>query len=44
MHDKANKSASISIIVPDTLMAIANGRLISKAKNTDTKITYKWVV
>jgi aminopeptidase N len=44
MQDKADKGASISIIVPDTLIAIANGRLISKAKDTDTKITYKWAV
>ena len=44
MYDKADKGASISIVVPDTLIAVANGLLISKQKKSNNKITYKWAV
>ncbi|MCC7526664.1 MAG: M1 family metallopeptidase [Chitinophagaceae bacterium] len=37
-------SASLSMIVPDTLMAIANGRLRSQSKNSDGTATYTWAV
>jgi aminopeptidase N len=44
MYDKADKGASISIVAPDTLIAVANGRLISKQKYSDNKTIYKWAV
>ena len=34
----------LSIIVPDTLVAVGNGRLSSKQKNNDGTTTYKWEV
>ncbi|HRP56172.1 M1 family metallopeptidase [Agriterribacter sp.] len=37
-------SASLSMIVPDTLTAIANGRLRSETKNGDGTATYIWAV
>ncbi|HRO47527.1 M1 family metallopeptidase [Agriterribacter sp.] len=37
-------SASLSMIVPDTLTAIANGRLRNQIKNGDGTATYTWVV
>lgn len=37
-------SASLSMVVPDTLTAIANGRLKSMEKNADGTATYTWVV
>ncbi|MBE8726937.1 M1 family metallopeptidase [Flavobacterium hungaricum] len=44
MYDEPDKGASISITVPDTLIAIGNGRLISQIKNRDNTATYKWAV
>ena len=44
MHDEPDKGFSISIIVPDTLIAVGNGRLKGKLKNSDQTITYQWVV
>ncbi|MCP2027731.1 aminopeptidase N [Flavobacterium sp. HSC-32F16] len=44
MYDEPDKGASISISVPDTLIAIGNGRLKSKIKNPDSTTTYKWEV
>lgn len=37
-------SASLSMIVPDTLTAISNGRLRSETKNGDGTTTYTWAV
>ena len=37
-------SASLSMTVPDTLTAIANGRLQSEIKNGDGTATYTWAV
>ncbi|MCO5236168.1 MAG: M1 family metallopeptidase [Chitinophagaceae bacterium] len=37
-------SASIRIIVPDTLMAVSNGRLKSTVRNADSTTAYTWVV
>ena len=37
-------SASLSVIVPDTLVAVGNGRLRSKTVNNDGTATYVWVV
>lgn len=37
-------SASLSITVPDTLKAIANGRLKNEVKNGDGTATYTWAV
>jgi aminopeptidase N len=42
--DEPDKGASLSMIVPDTLVAIANGRLQYRQQNTDGTATYKWAV
>lgn len=42
--DEPDNGASLSIIVPDTLVAVGNGRLTSKQKNSDGTTTYKWEV
>jgi aminopeptidase N len=42
--DEPNKGASLTMVVPDTLTAIGNGRLVSKKKNTDGTATYKYNV
>ncbi len=42
--DEPDNGASLSIIVPDTLMAVGNGRLASTQKNNDGTTTYKWEI
>jgi aminopeptidase N len=42
--DEPNDGASISITVPDTLVAVANGRLKEKKMNADQTATYTWAV
>jgi aminopeptidase N len=42
--DEPDNGASLSIIVPDTLVAVGNGRLTSTQKNNDGTTTYKWEV
>lgn len=42
--DEPDKGASLTVIVPDTLVAIANGRLQLKKDNADGTTTYKWAV
>lgn len=42
--DEPDKGASLTMIVPDTLTAIANGRLQFKKNNNDGTTTYKWAV
>lgn len=42
--DEPDNGASLIMIVPDTLVAIANGRLQSKKINGDGTATYKWAV
>ncbi len=37
-------SASLSITVPDTLVAIANGKLRNEIQNGDGTVTYTWAV
>jgi aminopeptidase N len=37
-------SASISVIVPDTLVAVANGQLVGKKSNSLGTTTYTWTV
>jgi len=44
MYDEPDHGASISVTVPDTLIAISNGRLKNKIKNLDGTQTYKWEV
>ncbi|WP_221392691.1 M1 family aminopeptidase [Dyadobacter sp. NIV53] len=44
MYDEPDKGASISIIVPDSLIAVGNGRLKGKSINADGTTTYKWAV
>lgn len=40
--DEPDDGASLSMIVPDTLVAVGNGRLILKQRNNDGTETYKW--
>ena len=42
--DEPDNGATLSIIVPDTLAAVANGRLQAKTNNADKTTTYKWRV
>ncbi|WP_245542560.1 M1 family metallopeptidase [Segetibacter koreensis] len=42
--DEPDNGATLSIIVPDTLVAVANGRLHSKTNNANGTTTYKWDV
>jgi hypothetical protein len=42
--DEPDNGASLSIIVPDSLNAVANGRLQSKIDNKNGTTTYKWAV
>jgi aminopeptidase N len=42
--DEPDNGASISITVPDTLVAVANGRLKEKKVNADQTATYTWFV
>ncbi|MGC4036982.1 MAG: M1 family metallopeptidase [Chitinophagaceae bacterium] len=42
--DEPDSGASLTMIVPDTLVAIANGRLQFKKENNDGTATYKWAV
>ncbi|SRR5579871_1098722 len=42
--DEPDNGASLSITVPDTLIAVANGRLKEKKSNNNGTDTYKWEV
>ncbi|MFT3824442.1 MAG: M1 family metallopeptidase [Chitinophagaceae bacterium] len=42
--DEPDKGASLAITVPDTLLAVGNGRLKSSKKNNDGTATYTWNV
>jgi aminopeptidase N len=42
--DEPDKGASLTMTVPDTLVAIANGRLASKNANGNGTTSYKWAV
>lgn len=42
--DEPNNGASLSITVPDSLVAVGNGRLKNKRKNSDSTTTWQWEV
>lgn len=42
--DEPDNGASLTMIVPDTLVAVANGRLQQKINNNDGTKTYTWAV
>ncbi|MES2005885.1 MAG: M1 family metallopeptidase [Bacteroidota bacterium] len=42
--DEPDKGASLTMTVPDTLVAVANGRLAFKKNNQNGTATYKWAV
>jgi len=42
--DEPDDGASLTITVPDTLIAVANGRLVDTANNNDGTKSYKWEV
>lgn len=42
--DEPDHGASLTMTVPDTLVAVANGRLQWKKKNDDNTTTYRWAV
>ncbi len=42
--DEPDSGASINITVPDSLVAVANGRLVTKTPNNNGTTTYAWQV
>ena len=42
--DEPDNGASLTVIVPDTLVAVGNGRLKNKTSNNDGTATYTWEV
>ncbi len=44
LGDEPDNGASLSITVPDTLVAVGNGRLKEKKSNGDGTATYTWAV
>ena len=44
LSDEPDNGTSVSLIVPDTLVGISNGRLQSTQKNNDGTTTYTWTV
>jgi aminopeptidase N len=42
--DEPDNGMSLSMIVPDSLVAVSNGRLKAKNDNGDGTITYSWIV
>lgn len=44
LSDEPDNGASVTMIVPDTLVAISNGRLQSKQNNNNGTATYNWAV
>lgn len=42
--DEPDNGVSVSLIVPDTLVGVANGRLQAKTDNKDGTMTYTWEV
>ncbi len=44
LSDEPDNGASVSMIVPDTLVGVSNGRLLSAQKNNDGTSTYTWAV
>jgi len=44
LYDEPDSGMSMSITVPDSLVAVANGRLIKKKDNTNGTATYTWAV
>ncbi len=42
--DEPDSGASLTMTVPDTLVAVANGRLVFKKNNENGTATYKWAV
>lgn len=42
--DEPDRGASLTMIVPDTLVAVANGRMEFKKNNNDGTTSYKWAV
>lgn len=44
LSDEPDSGASVSMIIPDTLVGVSNGRLQSKINNNDGTSTYTWAV
>jgi aminopeptidase N len=44
LYDEPDSGISFSITVPDTLVAVAEGRLAFKRANSDNTVTYRWEV
>ncbi len=43
--DEPDKGASLTVVVPDSLVAVANGKLVSNITTHDSRLTeYKWEV
>jgi aminopeptidase N len=44
MQDKCDQGASVTIVVPDTLVAVGNGRLLGKEPAAGHTVAYRWGV
>jgi aminopeptidase N len=44
LGDKPDRGASLSVTIPDSLTAVANGRLLNKKKEGNGKSTWVWAV
>lgn len=44
LADEPENGATVSVIVPDSLMAVSNGRLIHQQKNTPGQTLFRWQV
>lgn len=44
MYDEPDNGVSVTLVVPDTLIGVSNGRLIAKQENADHTTTYQWEV
>ena len=44
MYDEPDNGMTISVTVPDDLMAVANGKLTATEKNDNNTTTYQWTV
>jgi aminopeptidase N len=44
LYDEPDSGVNLNITVPDSLVGVANGRLVEKISNPDRTVTYCWAV
>lgn len=44
LYDEPDNGASISVVVPDSLIAVANGKLVKRLKLDNKRAIYQWAV